>query len=146
MSSEILITGSEGALGSYLARDTSNKFSSKIINRINRPSDNTQNKILANQRLHTGDLCERNFLQSIFNERDIETVIFCAAKWNGLNQEEDIFNANVKLLEVFLDSIPNHLTNFIFISSSAVYRDHYLDSLEITDNPKSSYGRAKLQS
>lgn len=146
MSSEILITGSEGALGSYLVKDLSKAFGNKIINRVSRQPDLSKKTALNNQVIHKGDLSDKYFLQSIFNKRDIDTVIFCAAKWNGLNQDKDIFNANVELLEVFLDNAPNHLTNFVFISSSAVYKDHYLDSLEVTEDPISSYGRAKLKS
>ena len=72
-------------------------------------------------------------------------VIFCAAKWNGINQDPTVLDVNVTMFNNVLAALPDTVTNFIYLSSSAVYPpEHFNDSHVIKSLPDSTYGKSKL--
>jgi nucleoside-diphosphate-sugar epimerase len=140
----ILVLGSEGAIGSRLVDIIPETLQGAKVIRVSRkevcsdlrPSSGT---------LLNGDLLDTSFVKAIFEEQDIHVIIFCAAKWNGLKHDPTVLDDNVTMFNNVLFSLPKSVTNFIYLSSSAVYtKPNENDSLPIEILPKSTYGKSKL--
>ena len=140
----ILVLGSEGAIGSHLISILPDCVKMANIIRVSR-SDLASGPHSSPGTLLVGDLLDMSFVGAIFEEYDIQVVIFCAAKWNGLNQDPTVLDVNVTMFNNVLSSLPDTVSNFIYLSSSAVYpQDHCSDSHVIELLPTSTYGKSKL--
>ena len=140
----ILITGSEGAIGSRLVDALTTISPTSNIIRVSRKQPSCAGEAPL-QQLLIGDLLDAEFVKSIFDNFEIHVVIFCAAKWNGLNQDPVVLNDNVTMFNNVLATLATTVTNFIYLSSSAIYpAAHCIDSALIDSLPPSSYGKSKL--
>lgn len=140
----ILVLGSEGAIGSQIVNCLSRSIPDAFIIRVGR-RETLPISDLAQQTLLIGDLLNVKFVDSVFKKYDIDVIIFCAAKWNGINQDPTVLDENVTMFNNVLNVIPETLSNFVYLSSSAVYpSDHCDDSKPIKSLPKSTYGKSKL--
>jgi len=141
-----LVTGSEGATGLYLINSLSTKYPNSKLIRVARSFKNlTSNN--RNHKIYNGDLLDPKFCKKIFNENHIDIIICSAALWNGLNEDQFIYNSNITLFKNLLLSVNKNLKHIIFFSSSAVYSPgDYSDSQFILLDPKSAYGKSKLES
>ncbi len=140
----ILVLGSEGAIGSQLINTLASSIPTATIIRVGRRISASVSEI-PQQRLLIGDLLDINFVDTIFKKYEIHVVIFCAAKWNGINQDPSVLDVNVTMFNNLLTVLPKTVTNFIYLSSSAVYPpDHCNDSKAIKSIPDSTYGKSKL--
>lgn len=140
----ILVIGSEGAIGSKLVNTLTIAMPSATIIRVGRKAssmifETPQHRILV------GDLLDMSFVERVFEKFDIQVVIFCAAKWNGLNQDPTVLDVNVTMFNNVLSALTSSVTNFIYLSSSAVYPpEHCDDRITIKPLPSSTYGKSKL--
>jgi nucleoside-diphosphate-sugar epimerase len=141
---QILVLGSEGAIGTHLVAMLHKSMPSASIVRVSRtfvtdPESSTADKVLV------GDLLDAKFVASIFEENSIQVVIFCAAKWNGLNQDPTVLDVNVTMFNNVLSFLTKSVSNFIYLSSSAVYCDDVnVDTQNLKTLPTSTYGKSKL--
>ena len=141
-----LVTGSEGATGLYIVDSLSSKYPNSKLIRITR-SDNNLISDNRNHKIYKGDLLDIKFCKKIFSENNIDIIISTAALWNGLNQDQFIYDSNIALFKNILSSINKNLKYFIFFSSSAVYQsNNHNESQLILLDPKSKYGKSKLES
>lgn len=140
----VLVLGSEGAIGKHLVRIIPDCMPMANIIRVSR-SDVPGNPYPSSSTVLVGDLLNTSFVGTIFEQYDIQVVIFCAAKWNGLNQDPTVLDVNVTMFNNVLASLPDTVSNFIYLSSSAVYpQDHCNDYNTIELLPSSTYGKSKL--
>ena len=141
---QILVLGSEGAVGTHLVRMLHDFMPSTSVVRVSRSA------VLDNQEsvfdtMMVGDLLDSHFVESIFNKHKIQVVIFCAAKWNGLNQDPTVLDVNITMFNNVLSALTESVSNFIYLSSSAVYEELQISDLQEVDVlPSSTYGKSKL--
>ena len=140
----VLVLGSEGAIGKHLVSILPECMPMANIIRVSR-SDVPGSPNPSSSTLLVGDLLNMSFVGTIFEQYDIQVIIFCAAKWNGLNQDPTVLDLNVTMFNNVLVSLPDTVRNFIYLSSSAVYpQDHCSDYNTIELLPSSTYGKSKL--
>ena len=140
----ILVLGSEGAIGTSLVKTLINSYKNPNIIRHSRTNVFNLNTPLQ-ERSFVGDLLEIDFTRSIFNECNINIVIFCAGVWNGLNKDARILDENVSMFSNVLSSLTASVSHFIYLSSSAVYpSDDLRDSQVDMTLPSSTYGKSKI--
>jgi nucleoside-diphosphate-sugar epimerase len=146
----ILITGSEGNIGTYLVsyiQKTRPDF--KIIRvKLKEKKEDASSK---NNNIYIGDLTDGSFVKRIFQENKIDYVIHAAARLYGVagfNQDVfGLFNNDIKcLLNVLSNS--RAVKKIVYFSSSMVYessaRVPFTEELtEEIQPPKSSYGLTK---
>jgi nucleoside-diphosphate-sugar epimerase len=82
---------------------------------------------------------------ALFNET-WDVIVFTAGYWCGRNNYTKDFHANLDPLLYFIYNIKSHPKKFIFLSSSAVYRDIFLEDCILGQFPDNTYGSAKLYS
>lgn len=143
----VLITGSQGATGSYLVEQLSKKPSVGKIIRIVRSglAPSTLEKL--NEVTYFGDLLDQDFCHKVFDENNVDIVIFCAAKWNGINDDPLVFDVNLKMFSNVLFAKSSKPKHFIFLSSSAVYSENdFSDQVDLLKAPRSTYGKSKYLS
>lgn len=145
----VLITGSEGNIGTYLVRhfqETRPDF--KIIRvKLKEKKDEPPKK----DNLYIGDLTDSSFVKRIFQENKIDYVIHAAARLYGVagfNQDVyGLFSNDIKCLLNVLDN-SKLVKKFVYFSSSMMYEssDKVPFTEELTEEiqpPKSSYGLTK---
>ena len=141
---QILVVGSEGAIGTHLVTMLREFIPSAGIVRVSRTFFSNCKSSLADIIL-VGDLLDTNFATSIFEKNNIQVVIFCAAKWNGLNRDPTVLDYNVTMFNNVLSSLTKSVSSFIYLSSSAVYgSEPNADSQHLETLPNSTYGKSKL--
>jgi len=138
----ILVTGSEGGIGQYIIRELYRQNDNISVIRTSRNPCEDKDGI---SKYYHGDLTDSAVYKKIFSENRIDTVIACAALWNGINQDQNVLITNTLLITVLLYAVPPTVKNVIFFSSSAVYSDdNYDDRVPLRMFPSSTYGASKL--
>lgn len=141
----ILITGSEGALGSFFLQ---NKFDTDIVRVVQSRHVNSDNGFI----IH-GDLRDQLFVKSIFSQYDITHILHLAARWNGRNKLYYGLGDNLAMTMNLLNGMSKQVRRFDYLSSSIVYeKDTACESgaamTEYNENldPSTSYGMGKYYS
>lgn len=143
-SMNILVLGSEGAIGTRLVEMLPLIVPSANIIRVGK-RERLGNRASSSDTLLIVDLLDLNAVKSIFERQDIGVIIFCAARWNGLNQDPRVLDDNVTMFNNVLVSLPSAVTKFVYLSSSAVYsQSNADDALPVEELPNSTYGKSKL--
>jgi len=147
--STVLVTGSEGNIGTYLVRSIRRQHPDMRIIRVKlRERDDEPDK---QGDLYIGDLRDPSFIKKIFAENQIDYVIHGAARLYGVagfNKDvHGILSNDVECLLNVLDRCVS-VKKFIYMSSSMVYEssERVPFAEELTDEimpPKSSYGLTK---
>jgi nucleoside-diphosphate-sugar epimerase len=141
----ILVLGSEGAIGTRLIEIISEILSDITVIRVGRKNPVSGDLSRPAGTILYGDLLDSYFIKTIFEEHGVNVVIYCAAKWNGLNHDPAVLDDNVTMFNNILSALPQSVSNFIYLSSSAVYTiPNADDTLPIEILPKSTYGQSKL--
>lgn len=146
----ILITGSAGYIGSHL----SYYFEKKGIKYIG--TDNLafsyKSNVNYNNKHYFFDISDQNKIEKLIVKFKIKTVIHCAASSYVLevekNKKKSYLNNIVKTKKFIETCRKNKIENFIFLSSSNVYREKSKDiALSETSKkiPKNYYGKNKLE-
>ena len=140
----VLILGSEGAIGSHMVKVLPSYLIDCNIIRVSR-TNILASRDSASHTILVGDLLDIDFVKSVFKYYAVNVIIFCAAKWNGINQDPTVIDVNVTMFNNVLSSLNKSVCNFIFLSSSAVYSQDSFNDSEVTKLlPKSTYGQSKL--
>lgn len=171
MKKKILITGSQGFIGSYLCAELlANNYEVVGIDnfskygRISRPHDKHPNFTLVEgdaKKLgfHLEDYAYKNDLNSS-DFKSFDYIIALAAKIGGISYFHefayDLFTENEKILASTCDFARDHneikpLERLVVISSSMVYESTqtfptFEEDIQMIPMPISSYGRQKLTS
>lgn len=139
---KILITGSSGQVGSYLAKYLDSKYDVTGISR-HISNDKFINKITT-----IGDIRDKNIIDKI--TKNVDIIIHTAAHLNTLiSFENPTLNADINIigtLNLLNASRKNNISKIIYFSTSAVYGNY--EYLPIDEehplNPISPYGLSKL--
>lgn len=154
----ILITGIAGFIGSHLAERLISE-GNEIIGIDNFDSFYSRSQKEKNLaalsispifKLYEGDICDSDFLQTIFSSHKIELVIHLAAKAGvrpSILDPESYYHVNVMGTLSLLRTMQNHsVKSLIFASSSSVYGNNKKIPFSETDNvdfPISPYAASK---
>lgn len=146
----ILVTGSEGNIGTYLVKALRRNYPEAKIIRVGLKDGGEQ--FLAKDNLYLGDLRDNRFVERIFSEHAIDYVIHAAARLYGVagfnSDVYGILSNDVKCLLNVLNRAKG-VKKFIYISSSMVYESSIKVPFteELTEEimpPESSYGLTKF--
>lgn len=144
----ILVCGGAGYIGSHTVHQLINQNKDVII------VDNLQTGHMAavnkKAKFYKGDIRDSEFLDKVFSENNIESVIHFAA--NSLVGESMVkpllyFNNNVYGMQILLENMVKHnIKNIVFSSTAAVYGEpKRVPILEDDEtNPTNTYGETKL--
>lgn len=144
----ILVCGGAGYIGSHTVHQLINQNKDVII--IDNLQTGHMDAVNKKAKFYKGDIRDSAFLDKVFSENNIESVIHFAA--NSLVGESMIkpllyFNNNVYGMQVLLESMVKHnIKNIVFSSTAAVYGEpKRVPILEDDEtNPTNPYGETKL--
>ncbi|HEV7121681.1 MAG TPA: NAD-dependent epimerase/dehydratase family protein [Candidatus Paceibacterota bacterium] len=143
----ILLTGSEGNLGSYLRASVSAAFPrARIIRVARRPADGLPADV------HIGDLRDAQFVSGLFKKEDIGYVIHAAAQtYNAIGFKKNAYGLmahETGMLTTLLDHASS-VKKLVYLSSALVYESS--EEAPFTEDltaripaPRSSYGLSKF--
>ncbi len=148
---KVLITGSNGFLGSWLAREAAGRGLDTYA-AVRKSSDLS---LLENVQVHicTIDFEDLEGLEALMSEHRFDYIIHCAGV-TRVQKDALYFKVNadysVSLAKVALKVIGSQLKKFMFISSVEAYgsadetENGYLDN-NAEASPRTTYGRSKLR-
>ena len=144
----ILVCGSAGYIGSHTVHELIKKNKEVVI------VDNLQTghiqAVNKNAKFYKGDIRDSEFLDKVFSENKIESVIhFAANSLVGESMTKPLlyFNNNVYGMQVLLESMVKHnIKNIVFSSTAAVYGEPKRVPILENDetHPTNPYGETKL--
>ena len=89
----VLVIGSNGNLGQFITENLRNVSDRLQLVRVEKCTlDKALNPTNTSEKIHFGDLTDRDFVQSVLSMYENSTVIHCAARWNGLNRDSTILS------------------------------------------------------
>ena len=146
----ILLTGSSGYIGSHISHILE-KNKIKYIG-IDNLSKSSINNIVNKKRFFKLDYGNENKMKKLLANNSISSVIHCAAYayvLEGERKKKKYFNNNVKQTKKFINQcIKKKIQNFIFLSSSNVYKDSNKRKIESSNiqisHIKNNYGKIKF--
>ena len=144
----VLVTGGAGYIGSHCVYGLIDKNEEVIV------ADNLQTghkgAVHRNARFYKGDIRNSEFLDKVFSENSIDSVIhFAANSLVGESMREPLayYNNNVHGTEVLLSTMNKHkVGRIVFSSTAATYGEPERIPILETDNtePTNTYGETKL--
>lgn len=144
----VLVCGGAGYIGSHCVYSLINKNEEVIV------VDNLQtghlDAVHPEAKFYQGDIRDREFLDSVFSENDIEAVIhFAANSLVGVSMSEPLeyYNNNVYGSQVLLETMNKHMVSkIVFSSTAATYGEPENIPIMETDKtqPTNPYGETKL--
>lgn len=154
--SKILVTGGAGYIGTHTCVELLNKGEEVVVldnfsNSNPQALENVKKITRKDLKFYQGDMIDRNILEKIFTENDIEAVIdFAAYKAVGESVQKPVeyYTNNVSTVLVLLDEMKKHnVKTLVFSSSATVYGDP--EVVPITEECKvggttNPYGTSKL--
>tara|TARA_B100000902_G_scaffold57127_1_gene63969 strand:+ start:29 stop:1009 length:981 start_codon:yes stop_codon:yes gene_type:complete len=146
----ILLTGSTGYIGSHISH-IFEKNKIKYVG-IDNLSKSSVNNIVNKKRFLKLDYGEENKIIKFLAKNSISSVIHCAAYayvLEGERKKKIYFNNNVKKSKKFINEcIKKKIQNFIFLSSSNVYKESNKKKIENSkikiSHIKNNYGKTKF--
>lgn len=144
----ILVCGGAGYIGSHTVHQLINQNKDVII--VDNLQTGHMDAVNKKAKFYKGDIRDSAFLDKVFSENNIESVIHFAA--NSLVGESMVkpllyFNNNVYGMQVLLESMVKHnIKNIVFSSTAAVYGEpKRVPILEDDEtHPTNPYGETKL--
>ncbi len=154
ISGKILVTGGAGYIGSHLAKNLiKQKHQVIILDNLSTGFSKSLKIIKENFgdfEFIKADLSNKENLEKVFQEREVETVIHLAAKIDVLESvkklelyHQENFINSINLVEVMTNA---GVKNLIFSSTAAVYGDPKYTPIDESHptNPLNPYGQTKL--
>ena len=146
----ILLTGSAGYIGSHISH-IFEKNKIKYIG-IDNLSKSSINNIVNKKRFLKLNYGNENKTTKLFANNSVSSVIHCAAYayvLEGERKKKIYFNNNVNQTKKFINEcIKKKIQNFIFLSSSNVYKDSNKKKIENSkikiSHIKNKYGKTKF--
>ena len=144
----ILVCGGAGYIGSHTVHQLINRDEEVIV--IDNLQTGHKGAVHKDAKFYKGDIRDKDFLNRVFKENNIETVIhFAANSLVGVSMKEPLayFDNNVYGTQVLLEAmLDNNVKKIVFSSTAAVYGEpKNIPILEDDDtNPTSTYGETKL--
>ncbi len=144
----ILVTGGAGYIGSYIVEMLVDVNDVIIIDDLSTGHIDGINK---NALFLKGDICDDDFVNSVFSNNNIDVVIHMAAK---ISVEESVinpdkyYNINTRGTQVILNAMRKYGVNKIVFSSTAAVYGNIDDEIIFEDtiaDPINPYGDSKLQ-
>jgi UDP-glucose 4-epimerase len=152
----VIVTGGTGFIGKHLVRKLSSYKPSSIA--IITDKDDSNHKYFSDRNglenialsFYTADIRNRESISDIFQKEKADACIHLAAKISvadSIKNPDETLDINAKgTLNVLEACYKNHVNNFIFASSAAVYGD--VTDLPILEShtlsPLSPYGTSKM--
>ncbi len=146
----ILVTGSEGNIGSYIVAKLKQFHPDCTVLRVKH--NVVDCKYIFEKNLYIGDLLDSKFLKMIFDSHEVEYIIHSASQSYSVesyaNAPYDICANELSMLTKLLQ-FSHSIKKFVYLSSASVY-EHAQNSpfveaeLSTTIPPSSCYGIAKL--
>lgn len=145
----ILVTGSKGYIGSHAVREL-DKHGYKIVG-IDLFLNSHNNIVINNEKFYEGDIRDKDFLNKIFSENNIDLIMHFAAVVSVKESMEnpelymDInHSGTMNLLKVAQE---HKVNNIIFSSTAAVYGNASNFPIKEDDikKPINPYGKSKLK-
>ncbi len=146
----VLITGSEGNIGTYLVGHLKKTHPETKIIRVNIKA--IEQNSVDSDCVYIGDLGDASFVEKIFQENTIDYVIHAAARqYSSDGFKDDAYGVLSSDIACLLNVINNcsRIKKFVYLSSAIVYENSKTAPFteEMTESiypPKSSYGLAKF--
>lgn len=144
----ILVCGGAGYIGSHTVHQLINQNKDVII--IDNLQTGHMDAVNQKAKFYKGDIRDSSFLDKVFSENNIESIIhFAANSLVGESMTKPLlyFNNNVYGMQVLLESMVKHnIKNIVFSSTAAVYGEpKRVPILEDDEtNPTNPYGETKL--
>ena len=144
----ILVCGGAGYIGSHTVHQLVKANEEVII--VDNLQTGHRDAINKNAKFYEGDIRNREFLDKVFRENDIDSVIhFAANSLVGESMEKPLlyFDNNVYGMQILLEALVKHnVKNIVFSSTAAVYGEpKKIPILEDDEtNPTNTYGETKL--
>lgn len=144
----ILVCGGAGYIGSHMVRLLNNSDEDVIV--IDNLVNGHVESIPEGVKFCKGDLRDEKFLDKIFSENDIESVIHFAAYSivpQSVKEPIDYYENNVYGTMCLLRAMVNHnVKRIVFSSTAAVYGEPKNIPIKETDQtePTNTYGETKL--
>lgn len=144
----ILVCGGAGYIGSHAVHQLIQKGEDVVI--VDNLQTGHMGAVYKDAKFCKGDIRDREFLDRVFTENDIEAVIhFAANSLVGVSMQEPLeyFDNNVYGTQVLLQAMVAHnIKKIVFSSTAAVYGEpKNIPILESDDtNPTNTYGETKL--
>lgn len=146
---KVLVTGGAGYIGSFMVKALIERGYDVVV--FDNMTRGNKNRVDERAELVIGDIRNRNDLESLFSEREIDSVMHFAGlisvEESTKNPELYYENNVVGSRNLFEIAISFGIDKFIFSSSAAVYGDpHEIPIREDhPKNPTSPYGENKLE-
>ncbi|MEG1003878.1 UDP-glucose 4-epimerase GalE [Clostridium sp.] len=144
----ILVCGGAGYIGSHTVHELMKETEDIII--VDNLQTGHRAAVNKDAKFYEGDIRDKDFLNKVFSENNIDSVIHFAA--NSLVGESMLnpiiyFDNNVYGMQVLLQTMVKHdVKNIVFSSTAAVYGEP--KEVPITEdsetNPTNPYGESKL--
>lgn len=144
----ILVCGGAGYIGSHTVHKLISQNKDVVI--VDNLQSGHRKAVHEKAKFYKGDIRDIEFLDKVFTENNIESVIhFAANSLVGESVEKPLlyFNNNVHGMQVLLESMVKHnVKNIVFSSTAAVYGEpKRIPILEDDEtNPTNPYGESKL--
>lgn len=144
----VLVCGGAGYIGSHCVYKLI-EMGKKVVVVDNLQTGNRE-AVHENSVFYEGDIRDINFLNRVFEEQEIDSVIhFAANSLVGVSMTEPLnyFDNNVYGTEVLLKAmVQNNVKNIVFSSTAAVYGEPKSVPIKEDDetNPTNPYGETKL--
>jgi len=152
--STILVTGSEGNIGTYVIKSLHKFYPEAHLIRIFYTGDKRDfsEEGSENEKIYKGDLRNPLFVKKVFQENSIDYVVHMAARLYGVaGFNKDVYGLFSNDIECLLNVLDNSMgiKKIIYFSSSMIYEssEEVPFTEELTETilpPRSSYGLTKF--
>lgn len=144
----VLVTGGAGFIGSHLVHKLV-QLGARVTVLDNLSTGNITNLAPVLNSIHfiQGDICDTELcIQATDNQEFIFHLAAIASVPRSIENPEECYEVNVQGTKNLLNAANhNHVTHFVFSSSSAVYGNQTTDCKEsMNPNPQSPYAESKL--
>ncbi|PYZ97530.1 UDP-glucose 4-epimerase GalE [Alteribacter lacisalsi] len=144
----VLVCGGAGYIGSHAALALLEKNEEVVV--VDNLQTGHKDAVSEGAKLYSGDLRDEAFLNTVFEENDIESVIhFAADSLVGVSMEEPLqyYSNNVYGAMCLLSAMKEHgVSRIVFSSTAAAYGEPVSVPIQETDPtvPGNPYGETKL--
>ncbi|MBF8983247.1 UDP-glucose 4-epimerase GalE [Lutibacter sp. B2] len=144
----VLVCGGAGYIGSHCVYDLIDKREEVIV--IDNLQTGHLDAVHKDAKFYQGDIRDREFLDQVFSENEVDAVIhFAANSLVGVSMKEPLtyYNNNVYGTQVLLESMNKYNVNkIVFSSTAATYGEPENIPILETDKtePTNPYGETKL--